>query len=395
MNTKISFACLVSGFHSSPAANAPVRHLPPEEGGGGGGRHGGNCHLGRRSGNRWQCGRADAPGARIIPETPGRTPIQPGQPGSPTVNETATDTISTNPLNSGTNRLGMATNQMQGGTNSTAANDTPGNHAVTPSDRLLLNSLNQTVGTQLGVTSISAMPVHFLIANGAVTLVGTVPSADASQRILARVQQTPGVLNVFNDLTVGTAQKTAAQSSSIAGAATDHAFSPADKNLLTAVQQSAGSQLGINGASANQMPVHFSIENGVVGVTGQVTSLQEKQALIAAVQKTKGVIRVVDNVGVANGAAGGVDSPNGTANPFQNNGNLSPTSRDLNQTTNSNFLNSTNNSGFLTHLNKTQFVAENLEKPALERHRIVTLLPLRWSVTVVKAGNAKKDSGGG
>jgi osmotically-inducible protein OsmY len=241
--------------------------------------------------------------------------------------------------------LGMATNQMPGSNNSTTAN-TNNNFlqrdiAVTASDRTLLVTLKETVSVQLGITSRGALPVHFLISSGAVTLVGTVSTADESQRILARVQQTPGVLSVFNDLQVGTTSPTALSQSSILGAMTDHAFSPADQSLLTAVQQAAGMQLGINGASAAQMPVHFSIENGVVGVTGRVSSLQEKQALLAAVQRTTGVVRVVDNVAIADVAAGGVNSANGNQ---MNNSNLPATSRDLNQS-NSMFLNSTNSSG--------------------------------------------------
>ena len=191
------------------------------------------------------------------------------------------------------------------------------------------------------------MPVHFIIANGAVTLTGTVPTADESQRIFARVQQTPGVLSVFNDLRVGNAAQitpTTSQTSGF-GTPTDHAFSAADRSLLTAVQQAAGAQLGITAASAGQMPVHFSIQNGVVGVTGQVSSLQEKQTLLAALQRISGVTRVVDNVGVINGA-GAVDGSTGTANPFlNNNNNLPATSREQGQTTNSIFLNTTNNSG--------------------------------------------------
>jgi osmotically-inducible protein OsmY len=335
MKTKISLACLFTGFLISTNLGAA-----PAAGGGGGASGAGAAAPA-------------VPANRIIPESPGRDTIPPGQttppvfPNPPTA--TANGTISTNSMSPGTNQLGMATNQMQGSNNSTTANDNnaaSGNHAITPSDRILLSTLNQTVGAQLGVTSQNAMPVHFLIANGAVTLVGVVPTADQSQRILARVQQTPGVLSVFNDLRVGTgtAAQTANNQTSFFSPPADHAFSPADQSLLTAVQQSTGTQLGINGASTAQMPVHFSIQNGVVGVTGQVTSLQEKQVILAAVQKVQGVTRVVDNVSVVNEPAGGVNGANGNPNPSQNNNNLPATSRDLNQT-NSIFLNTTNNSG--------------------------------------------------
>jgi hypothetical protein len=213
--------------------------------------------------------------------------------------------------------------------------------AVTPSDRVLLTTLQQGVAAQLGITSPRAMPVHFFINNGAVTLVGTVPTADESQRILARVQQTPGVLSVFNDLHVGAPPVIQPQTGVLGQTITDHAFSPADRSLLTTVEQEAAMQLGITSASATQMPVHFSIQNGVVGAVGQVSSAQEKAALIAAIQRTPGVVRVVDDISVA----GGADTTEATP-PAANSstGNLAPTSRE--GQTNSMMLNTTNSSGF-------------------------------------------------
>jgi len=255
---------------------------------------------------------------------------------------TPTATVATNSQMISSNQLGMATNNLQG-TSNTSINADIGNgalirgQAVTPSDRTLLTTLNQGLATQLGVSSLNAVPVHFFINNGAVTLVGTVPTADESQRILARVQQTPGVVSVFNDLRVGTASAVATQSpqTGMFAAPTDHAFSPADQSLLTAVQQQAGKQFGINGASTGQLPIHFSIQNGVVGISGQVSTLQEKQALIASLQSLPGVTRVVDNVGISAGAAGSASPTTGAVNPALNendvNKNFPPTSRDPNQ----------------------------------------------------------------
>jgi hypothetical protein len=129
-----------------------------------------------------------------------------------------------------------------------------------------------------------------------------------------------------------------ASPNSVFAGVTDHAFSPGDQTLLTTVQQEAALQLGIT--SSAQMPVHFSIQNGVVGVTGQLSSLQEKQALLAALGRTRGIVRVVDNVGVINGAAGLTLNPGASVNS----NNLQPTSRA--NGSNTMFLNSTNASGF-------------------------------------------------
>jgi osmotically-inducible protein OsmY len=241
-----------------------------------------------------------------------------------------------------TNSL-QSTNNMSTAGNSNGNNSVVVSQAVTASDRVLLNSLTQSVGVQLGINSQTQMPVHFLINNGAVTLVGTVATPDVSQRIAARVQQTPGVLSVFNDLSLGTAAQTTTPQTGFFTATQDHAFSPADQSILSGVQQAAAMQLGISGASAAQLPVHFSIQNGVVGVTGRVSSLQEKQTLIAAIQRASGVVRVVDNVAIANPAAGGVSGPTGNQNPFLNNSNLPLTSRDQNQS--NIYLNTTNSSG--------------------------------------------------
>jgi len=219
--------------------------------------------------------------------------------------------------------------------------------AVTPSDRILLTTLSQGVRASLGITPNGNTPVHLLIQNGTVTVVGTVQSTAQSQAVLAQVQQTPGVITVIDDMHVSGSFAPAVQnaaSGSLLGTPTDRAFSAGDQTLLTQVQQEAALQLGVT--STAQMPVHFSIQNGVVGVTGRVSSLQEKQALIAALQRTRGIVRVVDNVAVSsvgNTGASGVNSGTvGTSGSTLNNGTLTPTG---NQSSNF-FLPTTNSSGF-------------------------------------------------
>jgi osmotically-inducible protein OsmY len=255
---------------------------------------------------------------------------------------TGTSTISSNPI-APSNQASMATNELSssnnvaatGNSNQLNSNFLIRDQAVTASDRQLLTTLSQSVDAQLGIASPTVSPVHFLIDNGAVTLVGIVPTADESQRITARVQQTPGVLSVFNDLHIGTAPTAVQPKTDLLGTVGNHAFSPADQSLLTTVEQESAVQLGVSGASTTQMPVHFSIQNGIVGVTGQVTSAQEKQALLAAIQRTPGVVRVVDNVMIGGGA-------NTTVNP---NGSL-PATSGPNQSNRMFFLNPSNTTGF-------------------------------------------------
>jgi osmotically-inducible protein OsmY len=248
----------------------------------------------------------------------------------------------TNGLLNGSNNVTAIVNpatNVQSGFNTNAnvnGNVVIRDQAVTPSDRVLLTTLSQGVRATLSIVPNGAMPVHFLINNGTVTVVGTVQSAAQQQSVLSQVQQTPGVLSVVSDMHVASpyAPASRANQTGLLGTQTDTAFSAADKTLLTTVQQEAALQLGVT--STEQMPVHFSVQNGVVGVTGQVQSLQEKQALLASLARTRGITRVVDNVGIApnSGAAqANTLTPTGNTNGSFNGSNTI-------------FLNSTNSSGF-------------------------------------------------
>lgn len=88
------------------------------------------------------------------------------------------------------------------GTNAFNSNFRLSDQAFSDMDKSLLLTLRQSVSTQLGVTPTGYMPVHFYIRNGIVTLVGSVISAEESQRVALVVQQTPGVVSVVNDLQV-------------------------------------------------------------------------------------------------------------------------------------------------------------------------------------------------
>ena len=302
------------------------------------------------------------PNVTVRPGTTTQTGVDlrrtPGQTGAntPQATITPTESMTTNNNFAGTNGL-TGTNNFAGtnglsGSNNVAANvnlntnfnininsNFNGNvvmqdQAVTPSDRVLLSTLSQGVRATLKITPNGNAPVHFLIQNGTVTVVGTVESTAQSQAVLAQIQQTPGVLNVVNDMHVSGPFAPAVQNGanrSLLGVASDHAFSPADQTILTTVQQEAALQLGVT--SLSQMPVHFSIQNGVVGVTGQVSSMQEKQALIAALSRTKGIVRVVDNVGVTSTV--GTGFPSNAGGSFNGN-TLTPTSRSTNQSINTN-----------------------------------------------------------
>ncbi len=283
----------------------------------------------------------------------------PNQPGAATPNAIGAG-VSNNVALS--NQFGMNSNRFQGsnnlaptgaasGANRPNSNFRQRDHAVTQNDEALLTTLQQSIRTTLGITTPRAnLPVHLFIDNGVVTLVGFVPVAQDNQRILLQAQQTPGVVQVIDRLHVGMpptqVQPLSATGQSEGGSATggalpltpafnssqvDHAFSPADQRVLAAVRQTADTQFGVNTANnrlnnaanttvnestgnnlvSTQLPVRFSVQNGVVSVMGTVVSESQKLALLQALGKTPGVVRVVDDVQI--GGAGTETIPQSTA----------------------------------------------------------------------------------
>lgn len=288
-----------------------------------------------------------APGART--PTPGVTQGNQLQPGSQNVPPTLgmSNNFAGNTNFVPTNQLGMNSNQMgsnnlsptgtASGTNQFNSNVVLRDEAVTDNDQSLLVTLRQNVQSQLGASP-AGMPIHFYINNGVVTLVGSVTSAAESQRILELAQRTAGVARVINDLRVGIPPtgRYSPYAPAYVGPTTDHAFSASDQNLLTTVQQTAAAQLGISQASGKPLPVHFSIERGIVGISGEVATQQQKQAVVSAIARTAGVVRVVDNLSVQTGQLN--TTPAGSATTPA----LSPTS---NGQTNSVIQNNFTNSG--------------------------------------------------
>src|SRR5262249_45424310 len=123
------------------------------------------------------------------------------------------------------------------------------------------------------------------------------------QRIGLLVQQTPGVARIDNRLQLGTVSSPGGSSPfspavTSPGAQRDEAVTAQDQSLLSAVRFQAGMQLGVNPAPGVEMPVHFNINGGIVGVSGSVATAEIKQAVLGAVQRTPGVVRVVDNLQV-------------------------------------------------------------------------------------------------
>lgn len=104
-----------------------------------------------------------------------------------------------------TSEPGM-TNRMLG-TNNLGLTNSSGalfrDQAITSADRQLLAQLRSAVfGANLSAEQLASQPVHFILANGVVRLVGEVPSLEQRQQIEAAVQRVPGVVRVYDALSV-------------------------------------------------------------------------------------------------------------------------------------------------------------------------------------------------
>jgi hypothetical protein len=90
-------------------------------------------------------------------------------------------------------------------TNSAATNNTPGwlqrDQAITEQDRAMLMQMRQAVFQGQPISG-WMNSIHFILKDGVVRIVGTVPSVAERQRIETTVTQTPGVVRVYDALAV-------------------------------------------------------------------------------------------------------------------------------------------------------------------------------------------------
>lgn len=105
----------------------------------------------------------------------------------------------------GSNILSMATNSFVG-TNQFVTNQIFAiqDQAVTIPDQRLLVQVRLRAAPVMGAMapSLGFMPVHFLVQQNVVTVVGEVVAEPQKQQIIELVQQTPGVVQVVDKLTV-------------------------------------------------------------------------------------------------------------------------------------------------------------------------------------------------
>lgn len=150
------------------------------------------------------------PGLATRTNQTGRPPPRNGLPGTGAL---------TNDFGAGTNRLGntnafaSVTNQNNlqqtsrpGETNRvfSVTNSTPifQDQAFTPADARLLTQIRQAVVGQIRTVGVLS-PVHFIVRDGVVTLVGVLPRDEERQRLVTIVQGVPGVVRVIDQIQVG------------------------------------------------------------------------------------------------------------------------------------------------------------------------------------------------
>jgi osmotically-inducible protein OsmY len=160
--------------------------------------------------------------------------------------------------------------------------------AFTQQDKTVLMQVRQTVQTQIR-TITAETPIYFVVREGVVRLVGTVPNQQEIQRIETVVQRIPGVVRVVNELHVeGQQPQTRVM-------IRDQAFTPQDRTVLTQVRQGVQTQIR---TITTATPVYFVVREGVVRLVGSVPSQQEAQQIEMIVQQTPGVVRVINELRV-------------------------------------------------------------------------------------------------
>jgi len=186
---------------------------------------------------------------------------------------------------SGTNRLFETNSFFATNQNGLVFQD----QAISQFDRTLLIRIRATVLPRLRTTSPFA-PVHFLLNQGAVTLVGFIISIEERQQVLTSVQAVPGVANVIDNMMM---------------VSQDMAMTDADRALLGQIRMAIPAQ-PIPTATVGG-PQFLVVQEGQVAIVGVVRSVEEGQRIMRLVRSTPGVVQVAPalTIGMGFGAGAG------------------------------------------------------------------------------------------
>jgi hypothetical protein len=98
-------------------------------------------------------------------------------------------------------------------TSTTVARD----QAITQADRRLLVQVRRAVQSRLPSARAAYAPVHFIVNNGVVTLVGEVAEAQQKQEVVTLVQGLPGITRVVDEIQVTSSDSLSTSSVGAAG----------------------------------------------------------------------------------------------------------------------------------------------------------------------------------
>lgn len=197
---------------------------------------------------------------------------------------TATNPLT--PTGAGTNRV-FATNRFAA-TNFALTNASGvllQDQAFTQTDRVLLVQIRQTVQTQIRTIAGAPLvagrwsPVHFVVRESTVTLIGFVTTIEERQRLISTVQGVPGVAQVIDNLEIRTL---------------DQALSPADQALVMQVRQI----LDPFTSTARTPPMRVVARDGTVTLVGVVASPELRQQIQTVVAQVPGVVQVHNQLSV-------------------------------------------------------------------------------------------------
>jgi osmotically-inducible protein OsmY len=249
-------------------------------------------------------------------------------------NRDATQFAGRNQRGSISNSFGTVGNQSrQFGSNApsnvanSGANRLIQDQGTTAQDQTLLAQIRQAL---LPDILRERVPIHLIAQNGVVTMVGFVPNEEKGQEFVNLVQRTPGVVSVVNNLHLA--------QSGAGGIRADEAFTGHDRELLGQVR---GEMTRRHSGAVATESVHLVSRDGVVTLSGFVSSAAEEQSLLAAAQSTPGVVQVVDNMrvrasGTLPSAAQAASAPSVLSAPTNGNINASSVGTTLSRTSRSN-----------------------------------------------------------
>jgi len=204
---------------------------------------------------------------------------------------------------SSSNRFGGFTNRFGGFTNSFRTNGLVFDQFTTPQDQALAHQIRQAILPEIRETH---APIHLVVNNGVVTLVGFVPSLEERGEIENLVQRTPGVVNVVDNLQIGRDFERGERGTSRFGFENEDRWdNDRDRDLIGHARREMRRHNRFTGEDES---VHIISRNGVVTLVGFVATTQEEQAFVNAVQNTPGVVQVINNIQIQ-----GQEGANGNA----------------------------------------------------------------------------------